>query len=354
MNATQSACLVLSTDSFWLESILILDMPTRFPIVASLRALVLATALSVGLCACGGASQTATEDAAPVAAYSEVPLTYDDSAYAVVPVTIGGQELPFLLDTAAYPSILTPWALDTLGLAQSADTMQVGGATGQSTARVVPIDSIQIGTRTVRNLEAPIVDLSRAKRSDIRHAGIFGNRALKNFDVVYDLPNERLRLYPIITDSVSQVAGLDTLQRVPFEDVYGGAGGFVTFPLSVGEGDVRAIMDTGSPITIFNWEAAALGGATRETATNIGTVSGLQATSVDLYRHVFSDIRVGDLQFGPVETRVADLPVFRRLGLEGEAAIVGNDFLANRIVVIAYSTGHVYFSSPLRQDSSPS
>lgn len=330
-------------------------MLTRFSFVLSLRTLAVLLALVVGLCACDGASQTATDptptdDPAPEATFSEVPMVYDDSAYAVIPVTIGGQELPFLLDTAAYPTGLAPWALDTLRLAQSADTMTVRGATGQSTARVVSIDSIQIGDRVVRNLEAPIVDLSRAKRSSIRHAGIFGNRALKNFDVVYDLPNERLRLYPIPADSVSQVAGLDTLQQASFEDVYGSAGGFVNFPLSVGDGDVSAILDTGSPITIFNWDAAALGGATRETATNIGTVSGLQATSVDLYRHVFSDIRVGHLQFGPAEARVADLPVFRRLGLEGEAAIVGNDFLADRIVVIAYSTGHVYFSSPLRQE----
>ena len=329
-------------------------MLTRSLFVSSLRTRAVLLALAVGLGACGGTSQTATDDAAPVAAYSEVPLTYDDSAYAVIPVTIGGQELPFLLDTAAYPTGLAPWALDTLGLAQSADTMTVRGATGQSTARVVPIDSIQIGDRVVRNLDAPIVDLSRAKRSSIRHAGIFGNRALKNFDVVYDLPNERLRLYPIPADSVSQVAGLDTLQQAPFEDVYGGAGGFVTFPLSVGEGDVRAIMDTGSPITIFNWEAAALGGATRETATKIGAASGLQGDSVDLYSYAFDDIRVGDVQFGPAEVSVADFPVFPRLGIEGEAAIVGNDFLANRIVVIAYSTGHVYFSSPLRQRLSPS
>jgi predicted aspartyl protease len=328
---------------------ILLNMLTRSPSILSLRTLAVLLALAVGLCACGRTSQTATDDPASEATFSEVPLTYDDSAYAVVPVTISGQALPFLLDTAAYPSVLAPWALDALGLSQSADTMQVSGATGQSTARVVLIDSLQIGDRVVRNLRAPIVDLSRAKRSDVRHAGIFGNRALKNFDVVYDLPNERLRLYPIPADSVSQVAGLDTLQQAPFEDIYGGAGGFVNFPLSVGDGDVRAILDTGSPITIFNWEAAALGGATREIATNIGAASGLQANSVDLYRYAFDDIRVGDLQFSPAAARVADLPVFRRLGLEGEAAIVGNDFLADRIVVIAYSTGHVYFSSPLRQ-----
>ena len=334
---------------------LIRYMLTRSSFVLSLRILAVLLALAVGLGACGGASQSATDDPASEATFSEVPMVYDGSDYAVVPVTIGGQELPFLLDTAAYPSVLTPWALDSLGLAPSVDTVTVYGATGQSTARVVSIDSIQIGDRVVRNLlEAPVVDLSRAKRSDIRHAGIFGNRALKNFDVVYDLPNERLRLYPIPADSVSQVAGLDTLQRVPFEDVYGGAGGFVTFPLSVGEGDVRAVLDTGSPITIFNWEAAALGGATRETATKIGAGLGLQADSVDRYSYAFDDIRVGDVQFGPVEVSVADLPVFRPLGIEGEAAIVGNDFLANRIVVIAYSTGHVYFSSPLRQGVSPS
>lgn len=72
---------------------------------------------------------------------------------------------------------------------------------------------------------------------------------------------------------------------------------------------------------------------------------GRRATASSLY--TFDDLRAGPVPFPPTEARIADLPVFRALGLgDGPAAILGNDLVANRTVVLAYSTGHLYLSAP--------
>jgi len=308
--------------------------------------LLLLLALHLGACSPDGPSVLTTTASAP---YAEVPLTFDDSTYAVVTVTIGTQDsLLFVLDTAAYPTVIAPWVRDTLGLAaNAADSMTVRGAGGEAGYQTLTLDSLQVGGQVVRDLQTPVVDLARLERSGLRYAGILGNRALKNFDVVYDLPARRLRLYPL-RDSTSSIAGLDAMQRIPFEDLYGGAGGFVKVRLAVGDGEADALLDTGAPETILNWQAAALAGVTRDMATQSSSLQGIdgrRAMASSLY--TFDDLRAGPVPFPPTEARIADLPVFRALGLgDGPAAILGNDLVANRTVVLAYSTGHLYLSAP--------
>jgi predicted aspartyl protease len=283
--------------------------------------------------------------------HAEVPLTFDDSTYAVVPVTIGGKVgLPFVLDTAAGRSVLTPWARDTLGLTEG-DTVTVTGASGQATYPTLRLDSLQIGGQVVRDLAGlPVVDLSRLKQSDIRYAGILGNDVLRRFDVVYDLPDRRLRLYPIGSDSTTSVPGLDALQRLPFGPVpvYEGSG-FVKFPLAVGTGTAEAVLDTGAPQSIFNWRAAALDGLTKETARRRaeGTRGLTFREQTDTYLYTFENVQAGPVRLAPREVRVADLPVFQRLRLADRPAIIlGNDLLADRRVVIAYSTNTLHISAP--------
>lgn len=292
----------------------------------------------------------AVPDTAPVP-YAEVPLTFEDSTYAVVPVTIGGKEgLPFVLDTAAGRSVLTPWARDTLGLTEG-DTVTVAGASGQATYQTLRLDALEIGGQVVRDLAGlPVVDLTRLEQSDIRYAGILGNDVLRRFDVMYDLPDRRLRLYPIGPDSTTAVPGLDALERLPFRPVpvYGG-GGFVQLPLAVGTGTAEAVLDTGAPQSIFNWRAAALDGLTKETARRRaeGTRGLTFREQTDTYLYTFEDVQAGPVRLAPREVRVADLPVFQRLRLADRPAIIlGNDLLADRRVVIAYSTGSLYVSAP--------
>lgn len=325
-------------------------MPSSSLVVWGLVSFVLLAGLSEAVPR--GVVPIAVESATPVTAYSEVPLTYDDSTFVLVPVSIGGQDsLQFVLDTAAGSTVLTPWAADTLGIdTESAGAVTVSGASGEASYPRLRLDALQVGDEVIRGLTVPVIDLDRFEQTETRYAGILGNDVLRNFDVVIDLPNERLRLYPLAGRGASPVAGLDTLQAIPFKgaSVYGGSG-FVRMPLSIGDGEAEAILDTGARQTVFNWQAAALDGATRATVRKreTGTRGLTEEGETETYLYTFADVRPGRgegaMPFRPAEVRIADLPVFQRLRMaDGPAVILGNDVIADRVVVIAYSTRAVY------------
>jgi len=297
-------------------------------------------------------AQSGSDDPNASAAYTEIPLTYTDGELPVVPVTVGTQDtLQFVLDTAAYSTVVAPWVRDRLGLperAMATDTAR--GAGGQERVyRTLRLDDMQLGGRAVPSLDATIIDLSRFEQSEVRYAGILGNTVLKAFDVVVDLPNRRLRLYPIEEDGAFPIAGLETMQRVPFEDVYGGAGGFVKFRLSIGSDEVDALLDTGASESIFNPQAAALAGWSESEAEADGVKAQAlnSRVSANVYTYTVDSVRVGSARFPPSDIRVIDLPVFQSLGMTGPAVILGNDLIADRRLVIAYSTGDLYLSNPI-------
>jgi predicted aspartyl protease len=297
-------------------------------------------------------AQSGDEGSNVSASYTEIPLTYDDGELPVVPVRVGTQDtLQFVLDTAAYSTVVAPWVRDRLGLPESAAATDTArGAGGQERVyRTLRLDDMQLGDRVVSPIDATIVDLSRFEQSEVRYAGILGNTVLKAFDVVVDLPNRRLRLYPIDEDGVSPVPDLETMHRVAFEDVYGGAGGFVKFRLSIGDNEADALLDTGASESIFNPKAAALAGWSEAEAEADGVQAQALNSSVsaNVYTHTVDSVRVGSAQFPRSDIRVIDLPVFQSLGMTGSAVILGNDLIADRRLVIAYSTGDLYLSDPI-------
>jgi len=286
------------------------------------------------------------------ATYTEIPLIYNDGELPLVPVTVGTQDtLQFVLDTAAYSTVVAPWVRDRLGLPESATATDTArGAGGQERVyQTLRLEDLQVGGQAVPSMNATIIDLSRLEQSDVRYAGILGNTILKAFDVVVDFPNRRLRLYPIEETGVSSVPGLDALERVPFKDIYGGAGGFVTFALSVGDSEANALLDTGANESIFNPQAAVLAGWSESEAKADGVQAQALNSSISatVYTHTVDSVRVGSARFPPSDIRVIDLPVFRALGMTGPAVILGNDLIANRRLVIAYSTGDLYLSEPV-------
>lgn len=296
-------------------------------------------------------AQPHAEDPHASSAYTEVPLTYDTGGLPVVSLQIGSQDsLSFVIDTAAARSVIAPWVRNALNLSSRAvDTLSATGASGEQVSYpTLRLNGMTLGDQSLPSMTLLMIDLTRFEGSDRRYAGILGNDVLKAFDVEIDYPNRRLRLYPIDERSVSAVAGLDAMQKIPFEDVFGGATGFVKVPLAIGDSTVPAILDTGAGRTIFNPQAAALSGWTEEGAEQgPDRFSGLNAdTETDIYVHTVRGVAIGATRFPPTDIRVIDLGVFRSLGIRGPGVILGNDFLAGRRLVISYSTGYMYLSEP--------
>ncbi|MEM6782291.1 MAG: retropepsin-like aspartic protease [Bacteroidota bacterium] len=275
--------------------------------------------------------------------FTEVTLVRD-GAYALVPVRIGALDsLLFILDTAASASVLSPDTRDALGFTEDdGGIAQVLGASGPTEYQLLELDALTVGTRTVRTLRVAVIDLERFRQSEIPYAGILGNDVLRQFDVEYNWPESRLGLYE--KGTLPEVR-LNDFTPVPFAG--GGFGGFVSFDAALADASARVIVDTGAGTSVFNAAAAALEGAipgTEGVQRQDEATRGLGDEETETYRYTFSDFGVGDVMFEPREVRIADLPVFRVLGLSDQPAVIlGNDVLGQRPLFLLYSTGTAYF-----------
>ena len=285
------------------------------------------------------------------AAYAEVPLLRD-GGYALVPVSIGGTDsLWFVLDSAAGGSVISPATRDLLGLGEDAGTeATITGASGDASFQALEIDSMSIGGFTRTKVGVVVIDLTRFQKPESQrtYAGILGNDFLRRFDFALDLPHQSLRLYPRDADGQSRLAGLDTLACVPnlADDE-----GWVVMDVSVEGTPVRAIVDTGAGRSVFNWVAAKAAGVTPESpgiTRSDRSTQGLGAQRAETHHYQFERVEAGQTRFRPVESRIADISVFRALGLsERPAVIFGTNYLEDRVLTVSYSTKQICFSDPI-------
>lgn len=286
------------------------------------------------------------------APYAEVPLIRD-GGYALVPVSIGGTDsLWFVLDSAAGGSVISPATRDLLGFGEDAGIeATVTGAGGDTNFQALEIDPISIGGFTRTNVGVVVIDLTpfQKQESERTYAGILGNDFLRHFDFVLDLPRQSLRLYPRETDGRSHLAGLDTLACVPnlADDE-----GWIVMDVSVEGTPVRAIVDTGAGRSVFNWVAARQAGLTAESPGIIKSdrnTHGLGAQRAETHHYRFERVEAGQTRFRSVESRIADISIFRALGLsERPAVIFGTNYLDDRALTVSYSTRQICFSSAER------
>lgn len=282
---------------------------------------------------------------------NSVPLIVDEGM-SLVPVFIDGHgPLMFVLDTGASISVLSPSTRDLLGFSEDdGGTANITGASGRGDFQALHLDSVAVGGHTMEDLRVVVLDLAAYQRSSLRYGGILGNDVLEHFDFTYDLMNEKLHLYPHEDGSVQPIAGLDTLNRIPFDQKEMGSG-FIVLDLSVGGYPAEGIFDTGSRHSVVNWNAAFLDGARGERGRGTQETLGIGhegATVTD--RYTFNNIRANMVAFTPTEVSIADLPIFRALDLSDRPAVLfGNDIVKDRLVVVSYSTRHLYFSDPLTE-----
>lgn len=306
-------------------------------------------AIAVLGAACTPHVQPGRPAAAP--AFAELPIVRE-RGYALVPLSIGTRDsLWFVLDAAAGGSVISPATRDALGIRkQEGTTTVVTGAGGDETFQALELDSIQVGPYVQRSVGVNVIDLTRFQRpeSGRRLDGILGNDFLRNFDVVLDLPRSTLRLYRRGASGASALAGLDTLSCVPN---LADAPGWIAIDVRVAGTPVRAIVDTGAGRSIFNWVAARRAGLSPDhpSVTKAATATGgLGSATAATYLHRFERVETGGTRFRPSESRIADLPIFKTLGLgERPAAILGTNMIEDRAMTISYSARQLCFAEPV-------
>jgi predicted aspartyl protease len=253
-----------------------------------------------------------------------------------------------MLDTAAGRSIITPETFAKLKLKPiNKRSLRVEGAGGGLSASLVDVGSFGVGRYRRRQMSAVVLDLKQIEEQIGEPlAGILGMDFLKDYDVRVDLGAKKLRLYACDeANDVDALVSQDVLERVQFKAQHGG---LIMVKIYLDGAPVTGLLDTGAGRTIMNWKAAEAAGVTRETKgvkKQSSRYFGVDNNRIDLFRYEFKQLEIGASRYSPAKIGIADLPVFATLGFkEMPAIIIGADFLKDRVLFIAQSTGHVYLS----------
>lgn len=287
----------------------------------------------------------------PLAAPSviEVPMTMD-GPYPVVTVALAGRDsLLFVVDAAAGASVIAPHHAP---VELDHATTRVQGAAGSAAMRVVRLDSLRVGGR-VFTVRAVVQDLTQFGTMTSRPIdGVLGQDVLARFDVEFDLPGGRLRLYPRDARPADvpgpsagtggrrvDVAWAPGARCVPLRQA---PGAFAVVDVQVGDSIVPGIFDTGAANTYLNWPAARAQGLSPDGDPRVrtsGQASGLEGQKVARHAARGVALSVAGLSLAAGEVRLSDLPVFRPFGLaERPAVLLGVDRIRDRPWLLSYST----------------
>ncbi|HYC06160.1 MAG TPA: retropepsin-like aspartic protease [Azospirillaceae bacterium] len=283
------------------------------------------------------AGAVATGVAASRPALAET-LAASASGLPVVPVGMSGLSHPFLVATGRSTSAVLP------DLAAEMRMRPAGTEAAAYMLEGLALDGQKIEAVRAAALPEPIRHEPSAK-------GILGADVLSRYTVEVDLAGGRLVLHapgrPPAPNGAAWAEAALTLvpSRVP-----------VVQP-RIGAIPVTAIIDTGARRTTINWTAAmALGLA--PTVRNAPPAPGGQADPLapslpkrqenraSAVAYSFLTLTLGTAQWKNVTLTIADLPIFKELGLEEQpAAVIGMDLLGARRFVIDFAGKRILLES---------
>jgi predicted aspartyl protease len=283
----------------------------------------------------------------PAAAQTEVPIL--DVGWLIVPVYMNDSESPlaFILDTGATGTSITAATAAEFG-ADAGREIQVQGASGLASARLVRVESLVVGPFRTTNREVIALRDGVLESAGQSFDGILGADILSRFDVLIDVPNGRLALLPHGALPAT-VAELGEAVAIEFVGEH-----IIRHTARVNGAEVTALLDSGARQMLINGVGAGAARIETTTATAERDSPGLGVEEFELRSGSLGQLVAAGTLFAGLRTLVGDLPVFRALGVDSTPTlIIGAPILARCAVFIAYSAGTVRYCrqpAPPRQD----
>jgi predicted aspartyl protease len=249
---------------------------------------------------------------------SSVKVAQDNTLRLKVAVMIDGKgPFDFLIDTGSDRTVISHELAEALALPKGPEVI-MHQAVGEDRVLTVVVRNLVIGDHTVDRVEAPVV-----MEKDLGAAGLLGIDALHDLHVVMDFQARRLSTSP------SRPEPLENGMVV----VHGRSrfGQLVLVDAQIKGVAVYVVLDTGSELSVGNTElrrlltgrARALG---KPIETQLISVTG-RHMPVEL--EDIDQARIGGLAIHNLPVGFAELPIFRRFGLESEPAmLLGMDVLS--------------------------
>ena len=255
---------------------------------------------------------------------SEVPIRLA-GYWLIVPVEARGRTLDFILDTGATAGAVSQGVARQLDLRVVAQA-RLSGASGRANASVVEVGWLRVGRARAGDFEKWVLSDGLLTDTEGRSFdGLVGSDLLKYYDALIDVPSRTLALYKRGTTMANSGPVVGRKHAVPFKRMLGG---IMRLEVRVNGEQTTAVLDTGSPSLILNHAAArAAGIVVSEEPISEGR-RGIGGERVSSYAGQVDAIEVGGVRVDSLSVEVADLPIFDKLGLDDEPAmLLGSPFL---------------------------
>lgn len=253
-------------------------------------------------------------------------------------IDINGRSLPFIVDSGAFFSTISPGTAEELGLRLQASPVEirgVGGAAG--TTSLATVKSLNLAGLPLHNIQF-IVGGSEAGAG-----GLLGQNVLGIGDVEYDLEHGAIRLMRSIGCSAknnlaywSGQAPVSDLE-IAFRDA---RHPHTTGTILVNGVKLRAVFDTGAASSILSIAAAKRLGLTPASAGVLpaGTSRGLGRAMVATWLVPVDSVKIGTEEVRHVKLQMADL------GIPDIDVLIGADFFLSHRVYVANASHRMYFT----------
>lgn len=293
------------------------DFLTRPP--SSWLPLVALAALVAGPCQAGSNCRIEAFEI-PVVTVGSRPITT---------VGLNGTQVPLLVDSGAFFSVLTDSIASQLNLRlrRLPDGMRIEGHTGRLHARLTRVSKVEFNGVEIPNIEF-LVGVNELGAGIM---GVLGRNFLSVADTEYDLAHGIVRLmFPkgeCQNFDFAYWAGNAPVNVVPLSIAEQGDTA-IRVPVHINGAKVSALMDTGAPMTTVNLRAARRAGIKDAEMVPTGRVGGAGAGHAQLW-----SAPVASFEFGGEKITNTRFAIDDVVGQDNEMLLGLDYFLSHRIYV---------------------
>jgi predicted aspartyl protease len=274
-----------------------------------------------------------------------VPFTWSSPGHVMVDAVINDTwKISMAVDTGAQYGLLPEIAVDKLGIKPDDISIQHAmTATDTRQLKYTQVNSISVGGHKIRNQNVLLLDVGHLDEANEAPTGVLPVTFINQFNVHFDLANQRLEFYDKATD-VAEYLELNNYAEVDYQSIYG----FIKFPVQINDQIIQAVLDTGaSGNPIINWQAANLLGVEKG---NLKLEEGRDIQGVGKHKHQtqkyeFERFRIGGIDLPATTLDIFDMPHFKQLLGKGPAVNVGLSALGPVSLLVDYENQRLFLGS---------
>lgn len=270
----------------------------------------------------------------------EIPVVMS-GLRAVAKLRVNGTEVPMIVDSGAFYSMLTDAAAAQLNLRtrRAPDHLRVYGLTGPIEVRMTQVAKLGFQNAEVSNVEF----LVGGNEPGAGTMGLLGRNLLSWADTEYDLANGAIRIMTPRGDcskkGMAYWAGETPVAQVDLRSASRERTPAIKVKVKVNDRSLVAVLDTGA-LSILSRKAARRAGLLDDETRLIpaGKVRGAGQGEVPSWLVPVESFEIGDERITHSRIRVADFE------FDDADMLIGIDFFLSHRIFVANSQGRMYFT----------